>query len=167
MKYNENVIRSKYQLVPRTLVFIRRGEEYLFIHKKKQDSFGYEKLNGIGGHIEKGEEPFESAMREIHEETGLHVKDLNLAAIVFIDISINPGILMFVFSAKNSTGHIQNSEEGELIWINREQISSREDIVKDVPFLIDLTENHKSGEPPQLLKYLYDEKKELRIVINS
>jgi len=167
MKYNENVIRSKYQLVPRTLVFIRRGEEYLFIHKKKQDSFGYEKLNGIGGHIEKGEEPFESATREIHEETGLHVKDLNLAAIVFIDISINPGILMFVFSAKNSSGQIQNSEEGELIWINREQISSREDVVKDVPFLIELTENHKSGEPPQLLKYLYDEKKELRIVINS
>lgn len=57
--YDINVIRSRYQVVPRTLVFIKNENRYLLIHKKKQVSFGYDKLNGVGGHIEKGEEPRE------------------------------------------------------------------------------------------------------------
>ena len=164
MEYNETTIRSKYMLVPRTLVFIRDKDMYLFIHKKKKDSFGYEKLNGIGGHIEKGEEPYESAIREVAEETGLIVKDLSLAAIVFIDIGINPGILMFVFSAMCTNEIVKSSEEGDLFWIQKDEIANRSDIIKDVPFLIDITENHQDGQPPNFIKYLYDENKELRIV---
>jgi 8-oxo-dGTP diphosphatase len=165
MEYNEETIRSKYMLVPRTLVFICDEDKYLFIHKKKEDSFGYEKLNGIGGHIEKGEEPYESAMREIFEETGLVVTGLSLAAIVFIEIGINPGILMFVFSAMYKGGYPMSSEEGDLVWIHKDEIPLNQDIIKDVPFLIDVVENHVNGQQPKFIKYLYDQNKELRIVI--
>jgi len=165
MEYNETTIRSRYMLVPRTLVFIRDNDLCLFIHKKKEGSFGYGKLNGIGGHVEIGEEPYESALREIAEETGLEVKNLSMAAIVFIDIGINPGILMFVFSAKHSNGSEIGSEEGDLVWIHKDEIKDRKDMIKDVPFLIEITENHRDGQPPKFIKYLYDENEELRIVI--
>lgn len=165
MEYNEKSIQSKYMLVPRTLVFIRDEDKYLFIHKKKKDSFGFEKLNGIGGHIEKGEEPYESARREIFEETRLVVENLSLVAIVIIDIGIIPGILMFVFSAKYSKGCPISSEEGDLLWIHKDEIPGMQNIVKDVPFLIDIIEKHCNGQIPKFIKYLYDESEELRIVI--
>jgi len=164
MKYNHNVIRSKYQLVPRTLVFIRKSDRYLLIHKKKADSFGYKKLNGIGGHIENGEEPFESAAREVKEETGLDAGDLLLAAIIFIDIGTNPGILMFVFSANYISGDLVESDEGHLVWMEKEEIQKHQNVVKDVPYLIDITESHRSGDSPKIIKYLYTENHELRIV---
>ncbi len=164
MKYNKEILHTRYQLIPRTLVFIRRENRYLLIHKRKKNSFGFEKLNGIGGHIEKAEEPYESALREIKEETGLIVKNLALAVIVFIDIGSVPGILMFVFSAEYESGNIIASEEGELLWKDKSAIEKEKNVVKDVPYLIELTENHLQGAPPKIIKYLYNDEGELRIV---
>jgi len=165
MDYNEKVIRSRYQLVPRSLVFIVRGDEILFIHKEKSDSFGFEKLNGIGGHIEKGEEPYEAARREVKEETGLDIDLLELLAVIFIEIGINPGILLFVFRGDYMGGKLLKSEEGSLIWINKEEVKQMPNIVKDIPFLLDLLQKHKKGTSPKYLKYLYNKDGELRIVI--
>jgi len=165
MEYNASVIRSKYQLVPRTLIFIERNDELLLIHKNKKDSFGFSKLNGIGGHIEKGEEPYEAAKREIFEESGLIIDQLSLVAIIFIEIGSNPGILLFVFKAKYIDGKLQESDEGNLVWMKRSLIKYETNIVKDIPFLLEISDSYQEGSPPTFGKYLYDEHGELRIVI--
>ena len=165
MEYNTNVIRSKYQLVPRTLIFIERNDEILLIHKNKKDSFGFSKLNGIGGHIEKGEEPYESAKREILEESGLIIDQLSLVAIIFIEIGSNPGILLFIFKAKYINGNLQESDEGNLVWMKKSLIKDDTNIVKDIPFLLEISDSYQEGSPPTFGKYLYDEHGGLRIVI--
>ena len=165
MEYNSSVIQSKYKLVPRTLIFIERNNEILLIHKNKRDSFGFSKLNGIGGHIEKGEEPYESAKREIFEESGLIINELSLVSIIFIDIGTNPGILMFVFKAKYPGGRLKESDEGNLLWMKRNSIKDGNSIVKDIPFLLELSDSYKAGSPPTFVRYLYDEYGKLRIVI--
>ena len=167
MEYNEKVINAKYKLIPRTLIFIEKEEKILLIHKNKKDSFGYSKLNGIGGHIEKGEEPFEAAKREIYEESGLSVKNLTLVAIIFIEIGINPGILLFVFKADYSIGEPSASEEGNLYWMSREEISTHTNIIKDIPFLLEISDSHQIDTPPTIGKYLYNKSGELRIVIHE
>jgi 8-oxo-dGTP diphosphatase len=118
--YNIDIIRTKYQMVPRTLVFIEKDEKILTLCKQKRDSFGFGKLNGIGGHIEQGEEPFESAKREIMEEADIQVKNLDLAAILFIDIGI-AGVEVFVFKAE----YLQAKREIQrrhLEWMTRAEI---------------------------------------------
>lgn len=165
MEYNTSIIQSKYKLVPRTLIFIERDNEILLIHKNKKDSFGFSKLNGIGGHIEKGEEPYEAAKREIFEESGLIINKISLVAIIFIEIGTNPGILLFVFKAKYPGGRLKESDEGDLLWMKRSSINDENNIVKDIPFLLELTDSYKEGSPPFFGKYLYDECGELRIVI--
>jgi len=165
MEYNASVIRSKYQLVPRTLIFIERNDELLLIHKNKKDSFGFSKLNGIGGHIEKGEEPYEAAKREVFEESGLTIDKLSLVAIIFIEIGSNPGILLFVFKSKYIGGKLQESDEGNLVWMKRSLIKDEANIVKDIPFLLEISDSYQEGSPPIFGKYLYDEHGELRIVI--
>jgi len=165
MEYNTSVIQSRYQMVPRTLVFIERDEDILLIHKNKRDSYGFSKLNGLGGHIEKGEEPFEAAKREIFEESGLIVEEMNLVAIIFIEIGTNPGILLFVFNAKYPGGALKKSDEGDLVWIKRTSIKETVDLVKDIQFLLELSDSYVEGSSPIFAKYLYDKNGELRIVI--
>lgn len=162
-EYNIDVIRKKYQLVPRTLIFIEKEDKLLMLSKTKKDSFGYGKINGVGGHIEKGEEPFESARREIMEEAGIEVNDLEMAAVLFIDINDVPGILVFVFKATYAGGELCASEEGLLQWMTREQIRNNQNMVKDLPFLLDVVGKHKPNTPPLMVKYLYDKNEELRI----
>jgi len=162
---NIDVIRSRYKVVPRTLVFIKNKDKYLLINKNKQDSFGFKKLNGVGGHIEKGEEPFESAHREVAEETGVEIENLELAVILFIDISEIPGIEVFVFRADYVRGKISQSEEGTLEWMSYCEIVKSKDVLTDVPELIQICETHKKGCKPAILKYSYTDSGELRIVI--
>jgi len=161
--YNIEVIRERYSLVPRTLVFIHRGEEYLLIHKKKKNSYGFGRMNGVGGHIERGEEPYASARREVVEETGLSIRQLDLCAILFIDIGETPGIEVFVFRAEYKGGLIKHSDEGLLEWKSIEEIRSDEQILDDVPMLIDICIQHEVGKMPQILRYSYNEKGQLRI----
>jgi 8-oxo-dGTP diphosphatase len=161
--YNIHIIRNRYQMVPRTLIFIQKGEDLLMLSKDKSTSFGYGKINGVGGHMEQGEEPFEAARREILEETGLKVQQLDLAAILFIDIHDTPGIEVFVFKGQYSFGEIQESEEGHLEWMSRVEIEGHEKKVKDLPFLLKVVDEHEPNTPPAMIKYLYDENGEMRI----
>ena len=156
--------KNRYQFIPRTLIFIKKDDRYLLIHKNKPDSFGFKKINGVGGHIEKGEEPFESARREISEETGLQIDDLHLTAILFIDINASPGIQVFVFKAAYLDGEINHSDEGDLSWMSLSEIKNNEEVVSDVPELIEICEAHRNGSQPQIVKYLYNNSGELRIV---
>ena len=155
---------QRYQMIPRTLVFIKDGDKYLLIHKKKNNSFGFNKLNGVGGHIEKGEEPYASARREIKEETNLVVKNLELAAILFIDLNSSPGIQVYVFKAENAGGELSPSEEGALKWMSLTEICASPGVVFDVPDLIQTCELHNQGSKAAIIKYIYDDFGELRIV---
>lgn len=161
--YNINVIRGRYQMVPRSLVFIRKDDRILMLSKGKPNSFGYGKINGVGGHIEKGEEPFDAARREILEEAGIEVRQLDLAAILFIDIDDVPGIQVFVFGGEYASGEVQDSVEGHLEWMTREEIHAYEKKVKDLPFLIKIVDEHQVNTAPRMIKYLYDKNGELRI----
>jgi 8-oxo-dGTP diphosphatase len=166
-EYNIDVIRTKYQLVPRTLIFIYKDDKILILKKQKKASFGYGKLNGVGGHIERGEEPFESARREICEEAGITVDDLDMAAILFIDINDTPGIQVFVFKTDYKDGEIRESEEGLLSWMTEEDVLNSDETVKDLPFLLDIVKKHKPGKPPVMVKYIYDDDEKLRIAVGS
>ncbi len=165
MQFDRQIVkRSYYQMVSRSLIFIRKGEKYLLIHKKKPESFGYNKLNGVGGHMESGEDPFECAQREITEETGLLVGELDLTAILFIDTNSSPGIQVFVFKTNFLRGKTRSSQEGELCWMSLKEIKSCGKVVSDVPDLIEICEAHKVGGQPKIIKYRYDEAGQLRIV---
>jgi len=159
-----NASPNRYQLIPRTLVFIKNNDKYLLIYKNNQSSFGFDKINGVGGHIEKGEEPFESALREIAEETGLNINNLELTALLFIDTNSNPGIVVFLFKAQYSGGEIIPSIEGELKWMSFPEIEENTNVVFDVPELIKICEIHTTGDKPLILKYSYNDSGELRIV---
>ena len=49
MNYDIKTIRNRYQMVPRTLIFIEKDQYILTIHKNNAKSFGYGKINNGPG----------------------------------------------------------------------------------------------------------------------
>jgi 8-oxo-dGTP diphosphatase len=139
------------------LAFIERNDEILFIKRLKEDAFAYQKLNGVGGHIEQGEDPLTAIRREVQEECGLFIREFTLHAVIFIDIECNPGINVFVFSAIYPGGEVQPSDEGDLVWVKKEDVH-KQNVIKDVPMLLKTIEDSKKDGRIQYLQYIYEEK---------
>ena len=163
---NENLaMKNRYQLVPRTLVFIQHQGKIVFIEKVKNNSVVQGQINGVGGHVELGEEPFGASIREIYEETGLQVSGLEMAAIIIIDTNTNPGILVFVYKAVSVGGIWTESGEGKLVLLSRDEAIKDDRMMEDIPLLLDICDTHRSNNPPRLLRYKTRKNGELRIDI--
>ncbi len=69
---------ERYALIPRTLTFLFNKDEILLIKVPENRGAWTGLFNGVGGHIERGEEPHSAALREIFEETRLSPASLSL-----------------------------------------------------------------------------------------
>src|ERR671932_2701824 len=79
---------GRFHVVPRVLVFVRRGDSVLLLRGAADKRIWPGLLNGIGGHVEADEDPLSAARREVREECGLEVpaSALRLAAVISIDL---------------------------------------------------------------------------------
>ena len=94
---DHGITKDRYMLIPRTAIFIRRGDEYLLIKGAPTKRLWAGKYNCLGGHVERGENILFSAQRELLEETGL-LADLWLCGTVIVDAGdASTGICLFVF----------------------------------------------------------------------
>jgi 8-oxo-dGTP diphosphatase len=158
--------RQRYTVIPRTLVFITRGEQILLLRGSAQKRIWANKYNGIGGHIERDEDVYAAALREVREETGLDVDDLRLAGLINIDGDQPTGIMLFVFAATARSGDPIPSEEGSLEWIDRDQLAQI-DLVEDLTTILPRTLDRPPNAPPFFAHYHYDEHERLIIRFNG
>ncbi len=118
---------ARYQLVPRTLIFVTSinpatgSEEILLIKGAPSKRLWANQYNGIGGHMEPGEDFLAAARRELAEESGLADVELTLRGL--INIAVHPdgeapsGVGVFVFTGHTSSREISASGEGGLHWV--------------------------------------------------
>ena len=108
-----------------TLCYIRRNDEYLFLlRNKKINDPNESKYIGVGGKREKGETPAECIIREVKEETALTIKPVFRGEIYFHS-DVWDDEKMYLFEASEYDGEIDyNCDEGELVWVRFEDISS-------------------------------------------
>ena len=131
----QRVQAERYQLIPRTLVFLLRGNEILLI-KIAADRGAWAGLyNGVGGHIELGENPHTAAMREIQEETGITHCDISLCGVICVHTGSSPGIGIHVFLGEIEIDEIRISNEGEPEWIPLDKLNEYP-LVADLPHVI-------------------------------
>lgn len=103
-----------------TLCYIKHNGKTLMIHRvKKQNDMHEGKWNGLGGKFEPGETPEECATREVREECGLTLRNPELKGILtFPAFDGNDDWNVFVFVAREFDGKLQDSQEGNLQWID-------------------------------------------------
>ena len=154
--------RQRYTIIPRTLVFITRGERVLLLRGSAQKRIWANKYNGIGGHIERDEDIYVAAQREILEETGLHVDNLRLVGLITIDGDQPTGIMLFVFVADSPSGEPIPSAEGTLEWIDFDRID-QVDLVEDLPIILPRSIQHPINAQPFFAHYSYNAQEQLVI----
>ncbi|HSD82714.1 MAG TPA: 8-oxo-dGTP diphosphatase [Anaerolineae bacterium] len=154
--------RQRYTVIPRTLVFITRDDRVLLLRGAPTKRIWANKYNGIGGHVERDEDVYAAAQREVREETGLEVEELRLAGLINIDGDQSTGIMLFVFTATARSGDLIPSEEGTLAWIARDQLTQI-DLVEDLPVILPRALELPPAAPPFFAHYHYDEQEHLVI----
>lgn len=157
-KNPQKIIAGRYHAVPRTLILIIEDNQLLMQKGAADKKIWAGLYNGLGGHVEKGEDILSAAQRELFEEAGITCGDLKLFGIVNIDVNIDEGIIMFVFLGRSHQGELINSEEGQLEWVKIEKLSEIP-IVEDIPVILSKIAD---AEPGQIFfgHYSYNEQGE-------
>lgn len=79
-----------------------------------------------GGHIESNESVAEFMIREIKEETGLTISDLQFCGIKdWIEFD-GSRYMVFLYKTNTYSGKIQSSSEGEIFWMPLEELKEKE-----------------------------------------
>ena len=76
-----------------------------------------------GGHIEPGESFVESVIREVWEETGLTIENPVLCGTKQFPTRNGERYVVFFYKADRYHGELKASEEGEVFWIPRGDLS--------------------------------------------
>lgn len=126
-----------------TLCYIENDGKYLLIYRnKKKNDCNQGKYIGVGGHFEEKEGPYDCAIREVKEETGLDIKPVYRGIITFASDKYETE-QMHLFTATEFTGEICGCDEGDLVWIDKKSLKDLSMWEGDYIFL-DLLEKRES-----------------------
>lgn len=156
---DQGVTRDRYMVIPRTAIFLRRGESYLLLKGAPTKRLWANKYNGLGGHIERGEDALSAAKRELLEEAGMFA-DLWQCGTLMVDTAQEIGICLYVFTGDWQEGEPQPSEEGLAEWIPFTRVSEIP-TVEDVPILLGRIHKMQRVDPPFSARSFYNEKEKL------
>ncbi len=158
-----SVSRQRYQVTPRTLCFLRHGGDVLLLKGAPHKRIWANRYNGLGGHVERGEDVLSAALREVREEAGLSPREIRLAAVVHVDGG-DPlfGVLFFVFTGRVDDRTVRESPEGTLEWHPLAHLPVAQ-MAPDLPVLLPRVMALPPGAPPLFLSYSYDQMDQLVI----
>lgn len=128
-----------------TLCYIEKDGKYLMLHRtKKKNDINKDKWIGVGGKFEPEESPEECIVREVKEETGLNLKTYKLRGVITYIATNWETEYTYVFTSNEFTGDIIECNEGDLEWVNKDEITNLklwegdkiflEELQKDVGF---------------------------------
>lgn len=134
-----------------TLCFLTRDDQVLMLHRRNPPNQGL--WNGVGGHLEAGETPAGSVLREVREETGFVLDSAAFRGILTWDGYETPPGGLYIFTAKAPPGEPLDCSEGELAWQPRGWVFSSPEVVSNIhvfgPLIL-------GDAPPQRYHFTYN-----------
>lgn len=104
------------------MTMVYEGDRILVMNRVKKDWPG---LTFPGGHVEENELFTESAIREMKEETGLEVKNLEyMGQIVWPMPAKGINDVALLYRTNEYSGDVLASREGEVFFIKKSEISN-------------------------------------------
>ncbi|MBE5902617.1 MAG: 8-oxo-dGTP diphosphatase [Lachnospiraceae bacterium] len=107
-----------------TLAYVEKDGRYLMMHRtKKKNDINKDKYIGIGGHVEERESPEECILREAKEEAGIVLHNPRLRGILTFLID-DLYEMTFLYTADSFEGELTECNEGDLVWVKKEEIGN-------------------------------------------
>lgn len=107
-----------------TLCYIEHDDQYLMLHRvKKENDENHDKWIGVGGKFEEGESLEDCLLREVKEETGLTLREYCLRGIITFVSNEWGTEYMYLYTATKYEGTLTECDEGELVWVPKDELS--------------------------------------------
>ena len=131
------------------LCMVYDGNKILLQDRVKKDWRG---LTFPGGHVEKEESFVQAVVREIYEETGLTIKQHKLCGVKQFQSDEDERYIVFLFKTDQFEGTLTSSDEGEMIWMDR-------DALKDYRLVDDFSDLLKVFDSDFYSEFMYERSK--------
>lgn len=112
-------------------IFIKKDWKYLLLRRSDEKKFAPWFVHPFGGRVDHNENPYEAALREIHEEVGVEVANLRLEAVIteLAPTKKTPDInwMIYHFSAEYVGWDIKPTDpnDGVWVWLTPEEIGQQ------------------------------------------
>jgi 8-oxo-dGTP pyrophosphatase MutT (NUDIX family) len=118
--------------------FLYVGDEYLFLHRAPHKKVDANRLNGIGGKVDPGENYLMAAIRETYEETGYKVTAANiqLSGVARLEGGYQEDWVFCFFKISVPDKNIPkgfSTDDGEFMWLHKDEaLKSQYEMVDDL-----------------------------------
>lgn len=108
---------------------VKKGNKYLFIKQNKVGGAYPGTLHLPGGRLELDETPLEGVAREVREETGIEIKNIQPVDFAWDSFEYKGEPTQFIFlrfSAEWASGEAHPGDDAaEVLWIERDQLAKQ------------------------------------------
>ncbi len=163
---DQGVFFDRYQVIPRTLIFVTRGDRVLLLKGAPDKRLWANRYNGIGGHVEKGEDILSAGERELSEETGLTTANLRLCGTLIVDTGEPVGIAIFILKSEYVSGEIKPSHEGTPTWVSISEMEGLP-LVEDLSTILPRVMSMDANTQPFFARSFYDGEEKLHVVVRD
>lgn len=114
--------------------FIQRGKQVLILHRSHKVSTNKGRWAGVSGYIEPGEEPIETAFKEMHEEVGARPDQVRLvreaSPLVFTDEQHGTTWVVHPFLFEDlGVSIVLDWEHNEYQWIRPSELEAFDTVI--------------------------------------
>ncbi len=120
--------------------FIYCGDEFLMLKRGAHKRIDPNRLNGVGGRIDPGEDMLQAVIRETEEETGIRVahSQITFRGLLKLEGGYEEDWIVgiFLIEVPDKTIPIGNhTDDGELMWIHKDKVLDSEyELIDDLKY---------------------------------
>lgn len=113
--------------------YVKRDGKYLMLHRNSDKRIMPCVWMAPGGKRKSGEGLFQCARREILEETGLKIKNIQIRATGVVSLKdLDLQLLVNFLTAEYAGGELKQCPEGELFWLTPEEILKLDNLLGEL-----------------------------------